>query len=192
MADEPCQHCGRRPTAPVDLRAHTGMVVMARYALLSGFFCRECGMAMFRDRQNHTLIRGWWGVVAFFTNFYAVAKNVISWTRLVALPPPTGRADAPPLDPGRPLFARLGVWVVVALFLAGNVVLDSGDPPNPDLAGTCVNLGRDGMQRVDCDEIHDGMILNLTTSAESCAAGSDHALKLRRPEPSIACVDLDR
>ena len=188
---EPCLHCGRAPSARLDLREHTGMVVLARYAVLKGTFCKDCGTALFRDRQNATLVKGWWGLLAFFANFYAIGKNVVSWYRIANLDEPAGAAAVTPLDKGRPVFARPGLWVPVALFLALSYLIGADTPPT-DPTGACVNLGRNGMTLVDCNELHDGKVLNLVDASTSCAAGSDEAIRLRRQGPTIACVDLDQ
>lgn len=189
--DDPCLQCSRTPTAHVALRSQTGMVLAARYAVLRGPLCRECGTALFRERQNATLLKGWWGGLAFFTNLYAVAVNVVSWYRLTVLDAPRGTTEAAIPARGRPVTARPGVLVPLALFVAGSYLLGADTPPT-DPTGACVNLRRGGMSIVDCGELHDGRVLRLVASQSSCPVGSDEAVKLRRPAPSLACVDLDR
>lgn len=188
-----CLHCGRGPTAEVDLRANTGMVVAARWTALKGPMCRQCGIAEFRRRMNHTLLLGWWGVLAFFLNFHAVFKNLVSWQRLRALHDPWGAPAQQPLDPGRPVYARPGMAVAILLVLAAVVLLpDPDDEATADLAGVCVNVLRDGLDAVDCDEVHDGVVLRTARSSRDCPDGSDEAIRLRRPVDPIACLDLDR
>jgi hypothetical protein len=78
---------------------------------------------------NRTLITGWWGTLAFFTNFETIALNVIAmWAfRNVEAPqPPTIPVRAPrslPLNPGKSLFRRAGIYfataVLVTLILVG-------------------------------------------------------------------------
>ena len=187
-----CLHCGRVPTADVELRANTGMVVAARWSVLKGPYCKQCGLALFRQRQNHTLLLGWWGVLAFFMNFHAIVKNLMSWQRLRALHDPWGAPTQPPLDPGSPVLARPGMAVVVGLFAVGYFVVDAGDSAPPDLTGRCVNLTTDGIETLDCDQVHDGLIADMAGTARECPAGSDDAIRLNRPTDPIACVDLDR
>ena len=190
----PCLHCGRVPTAEVDLRANTGMLVAARWSALKGPLCKQCGLALFRQRMNHTLLLGWWGVVAFFLNFHAVYKNLVSWQRLRAIHDPWGAPTQPPLDPGRPVFARPGMGVVAALCIAIAFLVPatSSDESAADLAGRCVNVMRDGLDMVDCDEIHDGQVLRMASDTSQCPDGSDDAIRLRRPVNPIVCLDLDR
>lgn len=188
-----CLHCGRVPTADVELRAQAGMVVAARRSVLRGPLCKQCGLALFRERMNRTLLLGWWGVLAFFLNFHAIAKNLIAWQRLRALHDPWGAPRRPPLEPGAPVPARPGMAVVVGFFVLGWFLVDSaGDKVPPDLSGRCVNLVTDGVETVDCAEIHDGLVVRMAAMSSECPAGSDDAVKLSRPENPIACVDLDR
>lgn len=189
-----CLHCGRVPAAEVDLRANTGMVIAARWSALKGPLCKQCGLAAFRHRMNHTLLLGWWGVVAFFLNFHAIYKNLVAWSRLRALHDPWGAPANQPLDPGRPVYARPGMGIVVLLAIGIALVLPGANRGEgaTDLAGRCVNVLQDGLDLVDCTEVHDGLVLRMADAAAQCPDGSDDAIRLRRPVTPVVCLDLDR
>lgn len=187
-----CVQCGRHPAAEVDLRSHTGRVVSFRWTSLKASLCRDCGMAQFRDRMNHTLAAGWWGLVAFFVNFYAIAKNLVAWRKLAGLAPPSGAPTAAPADPGRLMPARSGVWITLVLgIVLASVLRQPGDSPT-HLAGRCVDLQETDVHKVACKGFHDGMVLRVVPSVAQCPATTDDAVRLRRDVTVILCIDEDR
>ena len=130
-ADE-CELCGSGPAEPIVLRHETGKIIWRTRRRLEGTFCRDCGLALFRSTQNRTLITGWWGVLSFFVNIGSVLGNTAVWWKLRDLAAP--RRDPAvvsylesPLDPGKPVFRRAGVWVaaLVLLFVASAVAGES-------------------------------------------------------------------
>jgi hypothetical protein len=128
---EPCQSCGATPTAQVALRQETGKLLWRTRRLIEGRFCRDCGISLFRELQNRTLITGWWGLFSFFVNWATVARNVVAAQRLQSLLAPRREPDAThlgvPLDPGKPLVQRGGVWVAAAVMvILGAVVASEG------------------------------------------------------------------
>jgi hypothetical protein len=55
---------------------------------VSGLLCRDCGTAMFRDIQNNTLTKGWWGIVSFFANCAYILGNMGAYSSVKKLPKP--------------------------------------------------------------------------------------------------------
>jgi hypothetical protein len=111
-----CRFCGYSPACEVTLRQEIGMMLVRRRRWLTGFFCRDCGIAMFRETTNRTLLTGWWGVLSFFTNLLTLAANLDARRRLGQLsapkPNPAVAAWLPaPIPAGRPVFLRAGIWV---------------------------------------------------------------------------------
>ncbi len=80
-----CQVCGAAPALHVKFLKHQGMVVMWRQVTYRGTYCRDCGLAVFRQITNQTLLIGWWGTASFFLNLYAIIVNLLSWQRLRSL-----------------------------------------------------------------------------------------------------------
>jgi len=111
-----CDVCGAHWARQMHLRRHTGMLIMWRVHHLEGQFCQQCGLALFRDYMNWTLMAGWWGVIAFYANLYAIVANWLALRQLSQVPL-VGRhavVQAPfahSLPSGRPLIARSGIWV---------------------------------------------------------------------------------
>lgn len=125
-----CQSCRATPTAEVTLRQETGKVFWRTRRLIEGRFCRDCGISLFREMQNRTLITGWWGLISFFVNWATVARNIVAANRLQRLLAPTsepGEALSARLNPGKPLFQRGGVWVAaVVMVVLGAIVASEG------------------------------------------------------------------
>jgi len=76
---------------------------------MDGRFCRNCGLATFRQMQNRTLITGWWGVISFFVNIGSLLGNLGAWSKFHSLAAPD-EAHTVALDPGPPLYRRGGIW----------------------------------------------------------------------------------
>ena len=198
-----CRMCGSAPAADVTIRQETGKIVFRTRRRVEGPLCRSCGLAIFREMTNKTLMTGWWGVVSFFTNIYSIFKNIGARNRLAALPPPTvpaaadGAPAAVPLDPNPPLTRRPGLWVAVGLFvvLGALVVRDAsnGSDSTADLESSCVVLtsGQDLDKFVECSERHDGRVVSVTTSAALCPSTADISFR-NRVNSKVLCVDVDR
>ena len=73
---ETCKVCGRIPARPLKLRRHVGMVVLQRFVKLEVPLCRDHGQELAKDYLKKTLVQGWWGIISFFVNFYAVYTDV--------------------------------------------------------------------------------------------------------------------
>jgi hypothetical protein len=196
MPDAPCVHCGRQPTANVELRSNTGMVLTRRLAVVTGPYCRDCGLALFRRHMDHTLLLGWWGVTSFFGNFVAVARNVRAWSALRRLTAPVGPPEQRPLDPGRPLVGRFGVWAVAAAVLVLALVLSNGGGQSAAerLQGRCIRV--DTVDRkvvaVSCAGHHDGKVVDVVQRNELCPVGTTGVLYFGTDKNQRLCVDAEQ
>ena len=85
-----CRQCGRAPAATIHIRRHVGMLVVARMRNLKAPLCREHGEALVKQWLKSTLLLGWWGIIAFFLNFYAVGLDIVALRKVRKLGPPTG------------------------------------------------------------------------------------------------------
>jgi len=198
-----CIMCGSSPAANVTIRQETGKIVFRTRRRVEGPMCRSCGLAIFREMTNKTLMTGWWGVISFFTNIYSIFKNIGARNRLAALAPPTvpaaaaGTPAAVPLDPNPPLTRRPGLWVAVGLFvvLGALVVRDAsnGSDSTADLESSCVVLtsGQDLDKFVECSERHDGRVVSVTTSDALCPSTADISFR-NKVNSKVLCVDVDR
>jgi hypothetical protein len=104
-----CTLCGSVPAAAAKFRGHQGMIIIMRFLSLDGPFCRDCGLATYRNMTSRTLVQGWWGYVSFLITPLVVLFNLIPRQKVASLPPPRpaphGRSHRP-LDPGPPLLMR--------------------------------------------------------------------------------------
>jgi hypothetical protein len=97
------------PAVDVTFRGHRGMVFMMQFLHLEGPFCRDCGLATFRDMSAKTLIQGWYGYFSFLATPVTVLVNVArrgKVANLAAPRPPSWGPSGRPMDPGAPLLAR--------------------------------------------------------------------------------------
>jgi hypothetical protein len=114
-----CQVCGRQPAAEITVRRHVGMIILQRFVRFRGTLCRDHGIVVANDFLRKTLIQGWWGLISFFVNFFAIATDLSALSKAKKLAAPTGGpsdersrspwssqaqpqaawSDAPPLPP---------------------------------------------------------------------------------------------
>ncbi|MCC7077759.1 MAG: J domain-containing protein [Acidimicrobiia bacterium] len=118
--DAPCRICGSEPTASAPLRRVTGAAILWVETRTHGPFCHDCGLAVYRAFQDHSLKAGWWGIAAVFYCAWALVSNARSrraFDRLDAPDTETAHtADSPrPLDPAPPLLRRVGPWMGIGL-----------------------------------------------------------------------------
>ncbi|MDG4860222.1 hypothetical protein P8605_19045 [Streptomyces sp. T-3] len=163
-----CEMCGGGPAAPVTVRGHQGMVVLMRFLKRQGVFCRDCGLATFRQMSGDTLWQGWWSPLSLIFTPITLLMNLGARARVRRLPAPSG-GWRPSLDPGKPLLLRLPALLAltpIALIVCAVPVLmligvlgdfkDSEDEPETGTlsAGDCaVNLVEWPEQRlreIDC------------------------------------------
>ena len=119
-----CRMCGSVPAAPVTFRGHRGLFVMMQFLSEEGPFCRDCGMASFRNMTSRTLVQGWWGYGSFIITPITVLINLFKRGKVANLAPPQPNPYGPsraPMDSGPRLLQRpmaiLGLLIPIALVL---------------------------------------------------------------------------
>jgi hypothetical protein len=143
---------------PIKLAQGFGMLFLRRVTRWNGHACRTCGTELFRRYQNGTLVKGWWGVISFVSNFFYIAGNLKAKKVLDRMRPPAG-PPAPgqrPLPVGRPLVQRAGVWVVAAMIVISGVsfardLQSDGPPSSTPQVGDCGQRNGTKFVRVPCD-----------------------------------------
>jgi hypothetical protein len=125
-----CRMCGSVPAADVTFRKHTGMLLLMRFGSATGPFCRDCGLAMFRRLQAHTLVAGWWSYASVIAGPITMIINMVRRGKVAKLPAPDPIAGHRPMPPGPPVLERwqaVGLVVpLTALFLLIASVVRSG------------------------------------------------------------------
>jgi hypothetical protein len=125
-AGEQCRFCGCVPAAQVTFRGHRGMIVIMQFLHLKGPFCRDCGLATFRDMTARTLLQGWYGYVSFVVTPITVLINLVRRGKVAGLPaptPPPSGQHGRPMDPGAPLLARPMALAGLAIPVVGLILL---------------------------------------------------------------------
>jgi len=121
--EKACRVCKGSPAAEVRFIRHTGMLLAWQQASYRGSWCRDCGLATFRRLQNWNLMIGWWGIASVFLNAYAILRNLSSRGKVLSLSEPSRPAGSKPLEVGRPLLARPGIWIfIVALIIIVSLI----------------------------------------------------------------------
>jgi len=111
-----CRFCGSTPAVPMTVYEHNGYLILMTFKNVKGPFCHDCGMHVWRQMTNATLLRGWLGVFSFFIAPVTALVNLINLRKLTSLPAPEpGSSVRPPADPGLGLFQRPGVYVYMAV-----------------------------------------------------------------------------
>ncbi|WP_280265976.1 hypothetical protein [Nocardia wallacei] len=101
-----CTHCGGTPAVPVTIYGHRGLVLWMRFLRRSGPFCRDCGLAIYRQMTLENVWRGWWGPFSVFINAVTMLFNLLTYRDITKLPPPIPGMPGRPMSPGKPLFRR--------------------------------------------------------------------------------------
>lgn len=211
-----CVLCGSAPAEVFTFVHQIGMVVSSQRGTTQASLCRFCALAVGRSQQNRTLVTGWWGLLAFFTNFGAVLANAGQLRRAHRLAPPqpvanvVGRTPGP-MHPGRPVHRRAGLYVAAVIlgFVAfvgvgvarnqptttggGSGGAASAPVPSPTeitdwSPGNCVR-GTVTASPVACTSDHDGRITDAVTNLLFCPPGTDTYVQIRA---TSYCIDMDR
>lgn len=181
-----CWVCGSAPAVDVRFRQESGRLVWRVRRWIDGPFCRTCGTAVFRAMTNRTLVTGWWGLISFFQNLASVVANLAAYSRIRRLEAPRPNPGwvlsltDRPLDPGRPLWRRSGVWFAAALLVA-LVSWGASDQSGPTASrprlepGACVAFVGTSARAVPCDEPHDAVVLDIVERAGDCPLDADYA-----------------
>ncbi|MGI5241250.1 hypothetical protein [Dactylosporangium sp. CA-139066] len=119
MSEISCRICHRAPAANVRFHGHQGMVVLMRFSRVDGPFCRDCGLAAYRDMSAQTLVRGWWGIFSVFAAAGVLVLNAARRGQVARLAEPERGRNERTLDPGKPLLDRPAAYglLVPALLL---------------------------------------------------------------------------
>ncbi|GLW33072.1 hypothetical protein [Actinoplanes regularis] len=110
MSESSCRVCYRMPAANVSFHGHEGLLVLMRFSRMDGPFCRQCGLAVYREISAHTLLRGWWGIASLFITAGVLILNTARRARVALLPDPDRPANDRTLDPGKPLLDRTAAY----------------------------------------------------------------------------------
>jgi hypothetical protein len=118
-----CRLCGSYPAAKATFRGHRGMIVIMQFLSLKGPFCRDCGIATFRDMTSKTLVQGWWGYASSIITPIILIWNLIQRLKFFDLrapqPAPDGNSVTP-LPLGNPVYLRptmLGLLVPLSILV---------------------------------------------------------------------------
>ena len=126
-----CRFCGCVPAAQVTFRGHRGMIVLMQFLSVTGPFCRDCGIAAFRNMTAKTLIQGWYGYASAVITPITVLINMTRRGKVASLAAPVPPPDGPsrhPADPGDPLFMRptaligMAIPVLIIAVIVGLIV----------------------------------------------------------------------
>jgi hypothetical protein len=190
LAQIPCLRCGRTPTAQVRIYGTHAIPGSASDRVVDGPFCRDCGVATFRQATESLLAPRWKPIASLATAPFDAIINIGARYRVGKLSPPaTAAADAPP--PGRPLLLRwrtmgavipLAILGTVAFAVIGGFQL-ANSKPRLDV-GSCVQIAhRQGVALgsvqftvghvtvVSCDGPYDGKVVAEVRSVDACPDG---------------------
>ncbi len=109
-----CQQCGATPAMAAVLHEHHGMLLVMRRLTYRGQWCRDCGIARFREVQRKTMMYGWWGYFSSVINLFTVIRNTGTRKKFAALGAPQGRLRAG-LSAGESVFKSPGFAVSICL-----------------------------------------------------------------------------
>ena len=94
------------------------MIVVMRNLRRQGVFCRNCGLAVFRQMQANTMAAGWWGPLSVIITVITLLMNLGARSAMLSLPEATTPGWRPPLDPGKPVTKRpAGMFGMIPLAL---------------------------------------------------------------------------
>lgn len=144
------------------------MVLVRRSERVDAALCRDCGTSVFRSMTNRTLLFGWWGFLAFFSNWGHLARNLRARRTLAGLSQPMpgpaveGRPLDVPLSPGKPVFQRAGFWLAggFASLVVIGAVADTLAQASRDGAGAIAKAGELSISELvvgDCFDDPGGM-----------------------------------
>ena len=210
-----CMFCAHSPVATVTFRRNVGMIFTRRYGRYDVRVCRDCGRSLGRDTQNSTMLLGWWGFISFFANIGAVLGNagaLLKIGRLTTPESPKDRVVRPlvePMNPGRSIFRRTGVWtsaiaVVIAISLAANSnqgnqgsQASQGGQNASGLShdwfvGACVKTSGSQIDGIAPCSSSTKSILGIVNSANSCPVGTQYDFKEASLDPQpgrYVCLD---
>ncbi len=171
------------------------MVLARRTLTARGPFCRDCGRNVGRSYLDKTLILGWWGVLSFFFNFAHIFTDAGALEKLRSLPEPSGGNPAQRLSPGRPIYQRAGIYVVLAIVVGVSALMVrssvSTHPPSSAMkakVGQCVAYAGSTSSFVSCTGPHAGRVTAAVSNDLDCPSSTESTLQ----DPAgngVLCVD---
>ena len=205
-----CDLCGSAPAGSFVFEHQSAWLLTGRRHTSAVELCRHCASAMGRAHQNRTLYTGWWGVTAIFTNFGVLARNALQLRRARTLAAPTMDPNvvaplAQPAPETKGLFRRGGVWfatlalsaILVAIVLVANPHSSTPTPRtapaaaiDPWLVDDCIS-GTPQLGRVDCDQPHDGRIVQRVAIPGVCPVATDVYVRHGTGFSNVYCIDTD-
>lgn len=139
-----CRFCGCVPGVLASFQRIQGMIIMWSTKTVRGPFCRDCGIATFRQMTSETLVMGWWGPFSWILVPVTVLFNLDSRRKVTGLPAPSPPASGPwrrSMDHGRRVLARPDVIAILSMIaclviafgvpLVMLMVLDAHTPYDP-------------------------------------------------------------
>jgi len=111
-----CSVCESSPAIEVTLQMLQSMI-MWRLRRVHGIFCRDCGIAKFREVQRDVLLRGWWSIPGVVVTPFVLLGNLFVWLRFRRLPLPIHTSGITPLRQGRTVWLFPGMLIPLALVL---------------------------------------------------------------------------
>lgn len=117
----PCQICSREvPLKYVRLYRNIGLVFLRFWSTTEGPMCRSCAWDKWLQEMILTLALGWWGVISFFTNVFAVFSNLGQLPTILSIPAePTGMNRASVPGTGKALAGISAACLAGLLAIAG-------------------------------------------------------------------------
>ena len=151
-----CRFCGASPAIEATVRGHQGFLIAMRFLKLQGPYCRTCGIATVRSMTAKSMWQGWLTLVSVVVNPLTMLWNLYVWTRLRRLPEPQP-GPTQPMDPGKPLYQRLGMLgLLIPVALLGFVFYAGQRDVGGAGVGDCVSMSGTGRNadadKVDCSD----------------------------------------
>lgn len=212
---QPCKVCGKAPAHRMSFNYLKGRILWFSHGSISGFFCRDCGLALGREAQAATMNQGWWGVISFVITPFVLLGN--AWALSAAAKQESPHGFGPNLDPGRPVLRRpmWGFGAAIVVFSIGVImVVNDSSTSKPTTSsytstnggaggaggsssaswavGNCVAYGSGSasfVRPVQCSASHAGRIVAYASTEMGCPRAAD---KVIDAEPGVWCVDTSR
>jgi hypothetical protein len=185
LGSSECVLCNHQPAAEVTFRGHRGFIIHTKFYSERGPFCRDCGLATFRNLTSLTLAAGWWSLFSIFIAPVVLVRNLIGYPKIARLAPPQGGSifisNMRPLPPVKPVFKRPMSWIVPAILavLVGlGLSYTPGPGTDPALQGCLLKSRFGGEKLVSCDEPHDFRVIAVVSDWSQCPAESDDHVEL--------------
>lgn len=196
-----CVLCGCAPAQVFSFVHQIGMIISSQRGVTEASLCRLCALAVGRSQQNRTLVTGWWGLLAFFTNFAVVFANAgqLRQAHRLGMPRPVanvvGRTPGP-MHPGRPVHRRAGLYVAAVIvgfvaFVGIGAARNQSRPTATDRScvKTAVRSGEVGFVATSCSGSHYGKIVEVANSIAGCPPATDDT---GIAGGRVYCIDSDR